>query len=283
MIPERYHGLPVKAFRFGRWRLGLLYSQARQRLEYWDFRLTEGRRLRKLKNIHAGERCFIIGNGPSIRQHDLAKLRNEIVFVVNDFFMHEDYSKINPNYHCLCDVNFYRNGALDTYRCQMLTDRTRDAVKFMSVYLKPIVEGSKLFLNHSIYYLYHRGRKVWELDRINMDITKELYIGDTLVVDYCLPLAFYMGCSTVYLIGCDCDYQVDKAADFSKGYFYDTRLVSNEGRQSVDYLTHKWFDHVTRSHSIAKQCFEAEGRAIYNAGIGGTLEVYERVNYDNLF
>lgn len=35
------------------------------------------KRLRKLKNIHQGEHCFLIGNGPSLRKTDLSRLQNE--------------------------------------------------------------------------------------------------------------------------------------------------------------------------------------------------------------
>ena len=37
-------------------------------------------RLAALKDIHKGQRCFIMGNGPSLKNTDLSKLRNEITF-----------------------------------------------------------------------------------------------------------------------------------------------------------------------------------------------------------
>src|SRR5215813_9647341 len=45
------------------------------------------RRLTELKNIHKGKRAFIIGNGPSLKQTDLSKLRNEITFCMNRFYL----------------------------------------------------------------------------------------------------------------------------------------------------------------------------------------------------
>jgi len=38
------------------------------------------RRLTALKDIHKGERIVIIGNGPSLRQTDLSRLKNEFTF-----------------------------------------------------------------------------------------------------------------------------------------------------------------------------------------------------------
>ena len=34
-------------------------------------------RLASLKDSRRGERCFVIGNGPSLKQTDLSRLRNE--------------------------------------------------------------------------------------------------------------------------------------------------------------------------------------------------------------
>ena len=50
-----------------------------------DYTLTtDGRAnhayIRKFKDIHAGERCVIIGNGPSLRDTDLSLLRDEYTF-----------------------------------------------------------------------------------------------------------------------------------------------------------------------------------------------------------
>ncbi len=38
---------------------------------------------KKFKNIHKGNRCFILGNGLSLKQQDLTLLKNEYVFTVN--------------------------------------------------------------------------------------------------------------------------------------------------------------------------------------------------------
>ena len=37
-------------------------------------------RLRAMKNIYNGGRCFVIGNGPSLRNEDLRMLKNETTF-----------------------------------------------------------------------------------------------------------------------------------------------------------------------------------------------------------
>ena len=39
--------------------------------------------LKTLKGIHIGKRCFIIGNGPSLRVEDLEKIKDEYTFAAN--------------------------------------------------------------------------------------------------------------------------------------------------------------------------------------------------------
>ena len=45
------------------------------------------RRLTELKDIHTGKRAFIVGNGPSLKQTDLTKLKNEFTFGMNRIYL----------------------------------------------------------------------------------------------------------------------------------------------------------------------------------------------------
>src|SRR4051812_13425127 len=42
----------------------------------------------KLRGCHRNQRCFVIGNGPSLAKQDLAPLAGEITFVMNAFWKH---------------------------------------------------------------------------------------------------------------------------------------------------------------------------------------------------
>ena len=114
---------------------------------------------------------------------------------------------------------------------------------------------------------------------ISLDITKVVYINFTVIIDLCLQLALYMGFSEVYLLGCDCDV-FDKQTDSEDSHFHSSYP---DRRFPIQRDTTKWFDNVVKSYATAKEVFERHGRKIYNAGVGGKLEVFERVNYDELF
>lgn len=61
----------------------------------------------QLKNKYKGKRCFIIGNGPSVKKMDLQKLQGEYVFTVNQFTNSDMYTEIKPSFHLWSDERFF--------------------------------------------------------------------------------------------------------------------------------------------------------------------------------
>jgi len=65
--------------------------------------------LRQFKDRHTGERCFIIGGGPSLLKLDLEPLKNEITFGVNSIFLIFDLLHFQPNYYVVEDWLVYED------------------------------------------------------------------------------------------------------------------------------------------------------------------------------
>ena len=57
-------------------------------------------RLAALKDIHKGERAFIIGNGPSLKQTDLGKLKGEFTFGLNRIYLM--FPELGFQHHLFC-------------------------------------------------------------------------------------------------------------------------------------------------------------------------------------
>lgn len=94
------------------------YSAACHQLWEWHWRAksaiylsqhpVERRLLRAnadLQNQHAGERCFILGNGPSLVREDLSLLVGETLFTVNNLRASE-VGAPRPRYHVISDRRF---------------------------------------------------------------------------------------------------------------------------------------------------------------------------------
>ena len=60
-----------------------------------------GKKLSQFRNIHSGKRCFLIGNGPSLRASDLDTLHRagEITFAFNRIYNIFDQTEWRPTYY----------------------------------------------------------------------------------------------------------------------------------------------------------------------------------------
>ncbi|MFC1930556.1 6-hydroxymethylpterin diphosphokinase MptE-like protein [Chloroflexota bacterium] len=256
---------------------------------YWA---TYGHRLSKFKNIHQGKRCFIIGNGPSIRKQDLTKLNNEITFVVNWFVLHEQYPQISPTYYCISTAGYFRMTTAELRETnnklhRLLLEKTKNATKFFNRRVQKYVESASLFPGHEVYYLNHAYFMDVHRRGMSRDITRSVNHGNTVIIDFCLHLALYMGFSEIYLLGCDCDIQFQSSGS-SDSHFHPENPVWGvfkkiETADDAQKHGNFWYNNVVRDYSIVKKTFEQRGSKVYNAGYGGKLEVFERVNYDDLF
>ena len=61
--------------------------------------------LRRFHNIHQGETCVIIGNGPSLDKTDLFKLDHYVTFGSNRIFD----KPFTPYYYCIIDKRMMRS------------------------------------------------------------------------------------------------------------------------------------------------------------------------------
>lgn len=242
----------------------------------------EGRRLKKFKNLHQGvKRCFVIGNGPSIKQQDLTLLKEEYTFATNWFILHDDFKEINLNYLCISNPKFWKKGGTLPSGMLKVLQQYPELVIFFEHSFWIVNRRQRLIDQKRCYCVYLDYNQPVFDGYVSLDPSNQTHHGHTVIIDLCLPLAYYMGFEEVYLVGCDCDYSLDKAADYSKAYFYNIEQQELPP-DSVDYMTELWVRNVFASYAIMKNAFEANGRKIYNATRGGRLEVFERVDLEEV-
>lgn len=246
--------------------------------------------LNELKNKYRDQRCFIIGNGPSLNSLDLSLLRNEFVFSVNWFVVHKEFPHMKNLYHCISDKAFWCKEK-KLYK-QFLSDlkKNQKVTLFSDRSGEQIIreEAPGLMESNRCHFLtYNRDLPVWE-NNFNSDLEKTLCFGYTVILDFCLPIAHYLGFKSVYLVGCDCDYKLDKTKDFQGSYFFDINDVPNENLKHLRFQrdnkgsqdkTEVW----NSGYRVVKDYFKKSDRNLLNAGVGGKLEALERVKFETLF
>lgn len=237
---------------------------------------TYGKRIASYKGKHAGQRCFIVANGPSLRAEDLDLLheRSEITFGMNRIYKLFEQTAWRPTYY-VCEDELIAQSQ------QAEINAIATEAKFIPIELK---WWHGVSIDDACYFhLNYREDERYPLS-FSTNIAHQMDCRGT-VTFTCMQLAAYMGFSEIYLLGVDHNYQ--KTIDINgnvivdpnaKDYFcegYDTDIK--------DVVVHDMGSN-TRAYMDAKKYCDTTGRTtIYNATRGGKLEVFQRVEFDSLF
>jgi hypothetical protein len=207
---------------------------------------------------------------------DLTKLKNEFTFGVNAIYTNFDKMGFFPSYYVV----------EDTFVAEDRKNEINDfngSEKLFGNYLKYCFNESDDVTWLNVRFRYDEYK---DFPKFSTNALRQIWTGGT--VSYLsLQMAYYMGFKDVYLIGFDHSYTIpqhdiiegtkitsvgDDVNHFNKEYF-------GKGKRWHDPAV----DRMELSYLKSKKYYEADKRKIYNATVGGQLEVFERVNFNSLF
>lgn len=242
-----------------------------------NYRLTlAGKALRKYKNLHENQRCFIVANGPSLTAEDLDKLseHGEITFGMNRIYKFFDQTKWRPTYY-VCEDE------LIAHDQQKEINAIHAKAKFIPAELKWYHDVK---IDKACYFHINYNDNIRFPYSFSTEIDKQIECRGT-VTFTCMQIAAYMGFSEIYLLGVDHNYRVtldingNQVVDpEAKDYFtedYDTDIK--------DIVVHDMGNNTRAYIDARKYCEVNKSTKIFNATRGGKLEVFERVDFDSLF
>jgi hypothetical protein len=247
-------------------RYGLVRLSQWPAATFHPWRRESVRRLADFKDRHRDQRCFIIGNGPSLKQTDLSLLKDEFTFGMNRFYLAFPELGFATSYYVSINSLVIEQCAAEISALPM--------PKFLSWRSRGLIQptGDTIFL-HTTY----TGPK------FARDARGRLWEGAT-VTYVALQLAYHMGFKQAILIGVDHSFvtqgapnttvtsQGDDPDHFHTGYF-----GKGFRWQLPDLETSE------RGYRMARQAYEADGRQVLDATVGGKLEVFPKVEYLSLF
>ena len=175
-----------------------------------------------LKNLKAGKRCFILGNGPSIKKQYILKLKNEETFVVNNFWNHENYKKFHPKHYVFIDTNAFTdsdNFWKDGFVANASLLSSVPTHFFFHIDSKKMIEEKNLFPSSAINYLAFNGFFKENLN-FNTDISKIVPKPKNVIVAS-IMVAAYMGFEEIYLLGCEHSFLANYDKHDVADHFYD--------------------------------------------------------------
>jgi hypothetical protein len=214
-------------------------------------RMKSRKDLKQYKNKYRGQRCFIIGNGPSLTMEDLTKLKDEYTFAANGIYLSFDKTEWRPTFYCIQDLHVLLNMDIDK-----LNEGLKSAkASFIRMQFYKNMRANNINIEKCIYIPITNTWRKREGTLFTEKADKFLY--DALNVTYMsMQLAAYMGFSRIYLIGVDNVYPYNRGKDGQivevdsklKSHFYDgmkgafLKDVKGGYREyaNASYLEGKW-------------------------------------------
>lgn len=243
-------------------------------------------RLAKLQGSYAGNRCFIMGNGPSLSQMNLDILQGEYVWGQNRCYLLFDRILWRPAFYISVDTRVTPDNAdeindlfaaypktLFFFPTHFRIDQTlRSAPNTFWYHETPIDEGR---LPDGAF---------------TIDATDRVYSVSTVTIA-AMQLAVFLGFNPIYLIGCDTNYRVPDTAKFEDPEQFRITATQDD---DVNHFVPNYFgvgkkyhqphpERMIAHYRLAKQVCDRLGVSVVNATVGGQLEVFPRIDYDNLF
>ena len=249
--------------------------------DYADTAMSNDKFL-KWKDVYSGGRCFLIGNGPSLRMDDLDKLKSSNAYSMGCNFINKAFDKTEwrPNFYCcsedsaiLLNKDFIFNSPLDA---KFIANCPREIIREL---FNDLPEDVCVFF------------RAMSSNAITKDPTKILYSGGSVMCSM-LSIALFMGFKEIILLG------VDNTApptvfthNFSNanGHFYKENVDELEERKQImsswalDNDFELYANQLNATYSLIKEHAKKQSANIFNATRGGKLEVFERVDFDSLF
>ena len=215
--------------------------------------------LRKCIDHRQSDTCIIVGNGPSLNKIDMSLFEGHDVIVSNNVFLSPELMQYAKFYTV---VNY------------LVAEQSAQHINQM--------KGVKKILPYWLAYCLNEGPETFFMDavghaRFSTDMFKNMSWRHT-VTFYNMHLAYGLGYRKVILTGFDHSYR--QQAGIKEG----ETILSDEPDEN--HFNGKYFqgkkwqaadvDMMEEMYKLAKVAFEADGRQIINATVGGNLELFPR-------
>lgn len=237
------------------------------------------------RNCHHGERCFIIGNGPSLETQVLSSLAHELTFVVNDFWRHPIVEQWQPSYCFFADPVLFDGSEPRQRYFNHVASCIHSTTFFVPLYAKNTIRKMALLPLSQTYYVSFVGKLkngLWG----RPDFAR-IVPGVTSVSQFAIMAAMYMGCSPIYLLGMDHDWLAHQGR---YGHFYEEgKTTENHPKADSDLSPVSYKSDLEgvlglwRGYEFLLKVASSEGIRIVNATNGGYLDVFPREEYKSLF
>jgi hypothetical protein len=230
----------------------------------------------QFRGKYDGQRCFVIGNGPSLNQIDLSRIMKDVAIAMNRFDRHPMVGTWQPNFLCMLDPasSFVKPEILNEMKSAFMGVLPRDGF-FFHISNKQNIESFGV-RDHRAFYV-KTNLDIKSLINIERDweLTEPVPGGWSTSV-LAIMLAMYIGCKEIYLVGMDHNWLADKTYCT---HFYQYQEEEHQSyREMMEYALK-----VFKGYEVIKRYADSRGVHIWNATPGSYLDVFPRIEYEKIF
>jgi len=254
-----------------------------------------------LRASHQGERCVIVGNGPSLRETELDLLDDEIVFASNAIHLLFDDVNWRPAYYSAVDPLYLdeRSGDIS----QLLSGHPETTGIFPTSV--PMHDDSGRIIRPDE-LLHDRPNAIFVRPLGEMSATspygafstdlKAGLVQPATVTIALLQIAAYLGFTEMVLIGCDTTYTIPGSVERSgpdvPGHDGEQLIITSTADDDPNHFATDYFgagrswhhprvDNMIRHYSLSHEVLTMLDISVVNATVGGALEVFPRTSLRN--
>lgn len=214
---------------------------------------------------YSGQRCFIVGGGPSINQMDLTPLNDEYCMAVNRGFLLKDKGLHHVEFYGLSDI-----GAYAEYGREVPADFAEHFCIFGEIpWDRKDVKNLSAFSMHT----EHCKQKFMSKGFFQFDLTHPVAHTYTIALQM-LQIAVFAGFKDIYFIG------IDNNFSGTNMHFYPDSEA--EKKNIKDWRFDPCPDN-EKAFQYANSILQSMGINLYNAGVGGNLKALRRIDFKELF
>jgi hypothetical protein len=223
-------------------------------------KLALSRCVESLRNRYAGQRCVIMGNGPSLKNTDWQLLRNEFTFGLNRIYLLFEEMGFSPNFLVCINPLVLKQSVNEISRVESL--------KFLDWGARKRYQGAQ--------------RTLFLPSRPDLEFCTDISCGCAAgftVTFAAMQIAYYLGFTKVILIGVDHSF-------VTKGKPNAVVLTAHEDPNhfSPHYFGQgtKWqlpdLEGSERAYRTAQRVYLNDNREILDATRGGKLTIFPKVD-----
>lgn len=210
------------------------------------------KQLLSYKDKHLNQPIFLIASGPSLIKTPLYLIEDALLFGVNQNFR----LNLNFQYYGVSDREVFPK-----YYQDILVQKTtlflaaRAAEMYINDPESYYVSGSQATI-----LPLRKGKPIWE-GWNNRNLVETVYWSYSVAIDIMFPVAYWMGCNPIILVGWDFDY-----SNPQQRHFFDPKYSG-----SVNHDIERNLKYMMMSLEAIKKITSREERTVINATAGGAI------------